>query len=157
LTAYLNSQLELSGPLTVLAMAPGQTSLGMRHNQVNFFEGAIAKVRFTPSVVEPVNFLSVVLGDYDRNGIVEHADYVLWKSTFGNTVSAPGYGADGNFDGLINAADYTVWRDHLLPGSTAALSHSVPEPVAMLLIASAIIGLSGQHSRRRPRGSRRTH
>lgn len=60
LRAYLNGQLELSGALTVPAMAAGQTSLGMQHNQVNFFEGVITKVRFTPSLVDPANFMSAV-------------------------------------------------------------------------------------------------
>jgi len=40
-------------------MATGQKSLGMRLSQVNFFEGVIAKVRFTPALVDPKDFLRV--------------------------------------------------------------------------------------------------
>lgn len=52
-------------------------------------------------------------GDYDRNGIVNEADFYTWRSAFGNSVMVPGSGADGNYDGTIDAADYTVWRAHL--------------------------------------------
>ena len=48
---------------------------------------------------------------------------------------------DGNGDGVIDAADYTVWRDHLgiTTGSGAALasasplSAAVPEPATIVL------------------------
>ena len=68
----------------------------------------------------PVNFL---LGDYDRNGVVNSADYAEWSSSFGTVVGIPGSGADGNFDSVIDAADYTIWRDNF-----AAAAQAVPEP-----------------------------
>ncbi len=142
LKAYLNGQLELAGNLAVQAMAAGQTSLGMRINQINHFEGIIAKVRFTSSVVDPANFMSAVIpGDYDRNGTVNAADYDTWKAAFGTTVAALGDGADGNGDGVVNAADYTVWRDHAPAGSAASLNASVPEPAMTVLIVTAILAL----------------
>ncbi len=51
-------------------------------------------------------------GDYSQDGTVDDADYGVWKSSYGQSVT-PGTGADGNGDGFINAADYTVWRDNL--------------------------------------------
>ena len=58
-------------------------------------------------------------GDYDGNGVVNQADYDVWKAAFGQTGS--GLPADGNGNGVVDAADYTVWRNHLqtvapLPG-----------------------------------------
>lgn len=53
-----------------------------------------------------------LLGDYDRSGLVDHADRTLWAAQFGATVAAAGVGADGNRDGVVDAADYTVWRDN---------------------------------------------
>ena len=44
-------------------------------------------------------------GDYNGNHVVDAADYVLWRNTLNQTVTA-GSGADGNADGTINAADY---------------------------------------------------
>jgi hypothetical protein len=48
-------------------------------------------------------------GDYDGNHAVEQEDFDLWKSTFGSSVTL-GSDSDGNNDGIINAADYVVWR-----------------------------------------------
>jgi hypothetical protein len=51
-----------------------------------------------------------VPGDYDKSGLVDQADYNLWRSTFGSTVDLR---ADGNGDNVVDAADYSVWRDNL--------------------------------------------
>ncbi|TWT98032.1 hypothetical protein Pla108_21870 [Botrimarina colliarenosi] len=67
-------------------------------------------------------------GDYDSDGDVDSADYVVWRSRYGEA-SAPAAGADGNADGLVNAADYTVWRDALAEAPNTA---SVPEPAALV-------------------------
>jgi hypothetical protein len=52
-----------------------------------------------------------LLGDYNMDGRVNAADYVLWRNTEGDTV-APYGGADGNGNGMIDAGDYQVWRDN---------------------------------------------
>lgn len=57
-------------------------------------------------------------GDYDGNQIVQQADYEQWKATYGTAVT-PNTGADGNGDGIVNAADYIVWRNHVPPAPAA--------------------------------------
>ncbi len=86
----------------------------------------------------------VLAGDYNRNGTVDAADYVLWRDTLGQSV-APGEGADGDLDSLVSQADYDVWRAHFgeSVGSGAALSSAdtlsatVPEPATQLLLILA--------------------
>jgi cyclophilin family peptidyl-prolyl cis-trans isomerase len=84
--------------------------------------------------------LRVAGGDYDHNGTVQVADYNLWKSTFGTSVTGFS-GADGNGDGRVDAADYVIWRNFLgfsaPPGSGSGgiVTAEVPEPTSMLLIA----------------------
>jgi hypothetical protein len=63
-------------------------------------------------------------GDYDRNGVVEQADNLVWRANYGATV-APFTGADGNGDGRVDAADYTVWRDNLTPPTFALVQQAV--------------------------------
>ncbi|MCA9241572.1 MAG: hypothetical protein KDA37_15285, partial [Planctomycetales bacterium] len=79
-------------------------------------------------------------GDYDVDGDVDKDDYFRWVLTYGESVAFDGLGADGNGDGVVNAADYTVWRDNL--GSVAALSSafSAPEPATGLLVL-CLLGL----------------
>lgn len=82
-----------------------------------------------------------LLGDYNQNGIVDAADYPVWRKTFNLSASPAGTGADGNGDGVIGAGDYTFWRQHfgeavrltvntgLGSGSSERLGSSVvPEP-----------------------------
>jgi len=83
-------------------------------------------------------FSGVATGDYNRDGVVDAADYDRWRMTFGSeTLRA----ADGNNDGIVDAADYVVWRRAMMsPGGGAGAN--VPEPSA-LVIAAGIIALLG--------------
>jgi hypothetical protein len=53
-----------------------------------------------------------VAGDFNRDGRVNSADYIVWRMQLGSTV-APGTGADGNGDGLVDDADHAVWMSNL--------------------------------------------
>lgn len=76
-------------------------------------------------------------GDYNRNSIVDAADYVLWRKTLNQMgMNLP---ADGNANDQVDAGDYDVWRSNF--GKTAAgvgtagsASASVPEPASALLL-----------------------
>ncbi len=76
-------------------------------------------------------------GDYNRNGDVDAADYILWRRTSGQFGS--NLAADGNGNGQIDAGDFTVWRNNFgktLPASGAGGGLSfvvVPEPVRLAI------------------------
>ena len=50
--------------------------------------------------------------DFDNDGDVDEADYLLWQSGFG-TASPVRANGDANLDGRVDAADYTLWRNQL--------------------------------------------
>jgi hypothetical protein len=82
-------------------------------------------------------------GDYNNNGVVDVADYVLWRKggPLANEVDTPG---------TVNAADYTAWRARFgNPGSGSGLGASaVPEPATLVLF---VLGLAAfPMNRRRP-------
>lgn len=84
-------------------------------------------------------------GDYNRDGAVDAADYVIWRNSEGQSVVA-GSGADGNSDGQITGADFSMWRAHF--GQTAGAGSgdilagaAVPEPTLTLLAISGFAGL----------------
>jgi hypothetical protein len=49
-------------------------------------------------------------GDYNNNGIVDAADYTLWRNTLGQAVLNDGDGADGDMSGVIDQGDYDLWK-----------------------------------------------
>jgi hypothetical protein len=79
-------------------------------------------------------------GDYNANGIVDAADYALWRNMLGQM--GPGLPADGNGDGTVNDADFDLWRANFGLGSpgeaTAALqAAAVPEAGTAVLFFCA--------------------
>jgi len=62
------------------------------------------------------NVGSTTFLEADGNGdqVVDQLDYEVWKSHFGDSFT--GLAGDFNYDGAVDAADYSVWRDGL--GST---------------------------------------
>src|SRR6185369_16467152 len=62
-------------------------------------------------------------GDYNGDGVVNNADYQVWRSSFGDTSALV---ADGNENGVVDTSDYVVWLKNvgrtwqdLSPGSGA--------------------------------------
>ncbi|MEX2172352.1 MAG: hypothetical protein WD851_23735 [Pirellulales bacterium] len=79
-------------------------------------------------------------GDYNGNGVVDAADYTVWRNTLGATGLTPFTGADGSGNGIIDTADYQHWRANFgtIVGSGAAIgSTAVPEPTTGILAAFA--------------------
>jgi fibronectin-binding autotransporter adhesin len=50
-----------------------------------------------------------LLGDYNFNGIVDTADYTVWRDALGSQV-VPGSGADGSGNGFVDQVDYEIWQ-----------------------------------------------
>lgn len=54
---YVDGKEELAADIQCIPLAAGQTSIGMRFNQVFWYQGAIRTIRVTPSVLKPEAFL----------------------------------------------------------------------------------------------------
>jgi hypothetical protein len=80
-----------------------------------------------------------VAGDYNGNGVVDAADYVLWRNggPLQNEVDAPG---------TVNAADYTAWRARFgnTSGSGSLGGGVVPEPTSLALVAIGLVAVCGR-------------
>jgi T5SS/PEP-CTERM-associated repeat protein len=81
------------------------------------------------------------LGDYNHNGIVDAADYTVWRDSLGQ--SGTGLAADGNASGTIDAGDYNVWKSNFgnRAGSGSGATAAVPEPTSMVLLLAGAMTL----------------
>jgi hypothetical protein len=76
----------------------------------------------------------IVPADYNANGVVDAADYVLWRNggPLQNEVDNPG---------VVDAGDYSPWRERFgnTGGSGSALggAGAVPEPATLAILSAA--------------------
>jgi hypothetical protein len=93
-------------------------------------------------------------GDFNRDGAVDAADYVVWRSTYGETVAAGSF-ADGDGSGQVDEADLAVFRNNFGRGSFAAgQAIAAPEP-GIAAVLCTIVPLLLQRTRTRLGKSRR--
>jgi hypothetical protein len=89
---------------------------------------------------------TILIGDYNGNGIVDAADYTSWRNTLGQSVT-PGSGADGSGNGVIDTADYSLWKLYFgsvnNPGSGAVSTVAAPEPSTLGVVVPLLGVLLG--------------
>jgi hypothetical protein len=87
--------------------------------------------------------LNRLSGDFNSDGVVDAADYTVWRDSLGQSVSAFS-GADGNGNGMIDAEDYNVWSSnfgHIAGSSAGGAAASVPEPATESIVLIGIMML----------------
>ena len=93
-------------------------------------------------------------GDYNGNGVVDAADYVVWRNTSGQGATPPGSGADGNANGTIDPGDLNFWKSkfgNTAPGAASGSSLAVPEPssLTLLIVLTAVSLCKGNRRKNR--------
>jgi hypothetical protein len=113
---------------------------------VNYGTGTNSQITLNVDIVG-------VPGDYNGNGVVDGADYVVWRKNNGTAFQLQNEVSDVT-PGQVTAEDYDAWRERFGntsgAGSSPVLS-AVPEPASALLIVLGIAGMQVAHARRRIR------
>lgn len=82
-----------------------------------------------------------IAGDYNADGLVNLADYTVWRDTLGSEAVPAGSGADGDSSGVIDGGDYSEWKSHFgAPSSAAGIARgsTVPEPAGLLALLLSV-------------------
>jgi hypothetical protein len=100
-------------------------------------------------------FLGPIPGDFNGNGVVDAADFTVWRDNLGTAFDLNGNGNESGMSaGVVDLADYAYWKAHfgevapgagsgsadLAPGdSHGANLAAVPEPASLSLAVFAVL------------------
>lgn len=143
-------------PATQIAIEPGDTltivvdGLGPLGNSVSTFAAwnVIVQEYQLP-------------GDYSHDGVVDAADFTVWRDQFG-AVGAPGALAadgtssgnlNGTLDGVVDIWDYAYWREHFGAQLDSGLREYEYHPAAIVVTPTSVtlpdgsnLDVSGTHT-----------
>lgn len=132
--------------LTSLAPAEAvEARLAFVFAQPNFEGGAVH--------IDGVSFATdnqSITGDYNEDGIVDIADYTVWRDNYGTRFSLPNEDPSSS-PGIVSRSDYQVWKENFGAGAggTGSQLAQVPEPMGWL-IALTCAGFCSLAGRVRP-------
>ena len=76
-------------------------------------------------------------GDYNNNGVVDAADYTVWRDKLGTSTTLP----NDTTPGSVTQADYDVWKSNFgnHSGSGAGANAAVPEPATLTMLLAGML------------------
>jgi hypothetical protein len=108
------------------SFSPGIGSALLVQNPITFLW--LDELRVASTWAEVTGSSVFLTGDYNRNGIVDAADYTVWRDGLGTTYTQ---------------ADYNIWKANLgaHAGSGSGASAAAPEPSTFVLLILAAAGI----------------
>jgi hypothetical protein len=97
----------------------------------------LAQLFSTPGV----SLYPTLVGDYNDDGVVNAADYVVWRNSLGSEVALPNRGS--GITGQVGIADYNAWKSNYgaisawSPAAASAPTTAVPEPASLYWLGAA--------------------
>jgi hypothetical protein len=85
-------------------------------------------------------FATPVPGDFDSDGDVDGADFVVWQTHFPAASGGALATGDADGDGDVDGADFVVWQTNF-PTSPGPGSSPVPEPAALIIALCSLAAI----------------
>ena len=127
----------------------GNAAPGARIATENGVGSFIVNYDYANDLVTLSDFAFGLPGDFNGDGIVDAADYTVWRDNLGaadeSAIMNRGDGLNG-----VDEADYFVWRSNFGASSPAAGQTSAtatPEPSSLLLIVLGVLAIAWRRSR----------
>jgi hypothetical protein len=111
--------------------AAGLAGLGYAEDD----DGTFAIYRYVAAQDTPFVDLNPSNGDFDGNGTVDGADFLIWQRGYGLTNQSDATTGDADDDGDVDDADLVLWRSHFGGPPAAIVAAAVPEPATLWLAA----------------------
>lgn len=144
----LSELIGLGGP--PLSLSPGQSyflgnlfnnASGVRDLSLEFALNGDAVARH--GVVLYGSVTGNVPGDYNGNGIVDAADYTVWRDHLGQHTPLPNTNP-ADVDGVVTQAEYVYWKSRFGATSgagSAATGVAAPEPSSMAILVVGMFAI----------------
>ncbi|QDT67884.1 Chondroitinase-B precursor [Planctomycetes bacterium MalM25] len=123
---------------------PLELRLGMREQDAEF-DALVLSLDNNLTDEELDALFDVLLGDYNGDGLVDAADYTVWRDQNGQ--SGPGLAADGDGDGDVDADDRLIWLNAYGSSDATSASAAVPEPSTLVALPALILASLGRSRR----------
>jgi hypothetical protein len=145
---YVNGKPQVAGQILLnpTDIDPTQNYIGKSQFAADpLFDGAISDFQIYDYALSATQVDHLIFrSDFNGDGVVDAADYTVWRDSLGATGLEPYTFGDADGDGTVTEADFAVWRRQF--GETFDVgfplqSLAVPEPAAgtMLLVGVAIV------------------
>jgi hypothetical protein len=120
----------LGNSFTILETVFGNISGEFDVENMPIFNDLTLEVIYTSTTVELEVVAAGLPGDYNDDGMVDAADYVVWRKNEGTNNDLP----NDPLGGMIGPAQYNNWRAHFgqSAGSGSLSNSTVPEPTSAL-------------------------
>jgi hypothetical protein len=134
--------------LTGHTLAPGATlPIGQLYNEGINAEDVDFEIRLLGGPVDRtfdqiVTYVGVapagVNGDYNDDGKVDAADYVVWRKVQGTSTTLPN---DNGIGGTVGTPHYNLWRTNFGEMAGSGGHSAVPEPAVAVLLSAGLLAL----------------
>lgn len=100
-------------------------------------------IQYNPNSVVLSVVSTSLIGDYNDDGIVDAADYVVWRKFDNTSATLP----NDETPGIVDNDDYNAWRENFGAvaggaGGGNSATGSVPEPSSAFLAGTAVVALA---------------
>ena len=79
-----------------------------------------------------------VNGDFNDDGKVDAADYVVWRKLQGTSTTLPN---DNGIGGVVGTQHYNLWRTNFGRVGGSGGQAAVPEPTIVVLLSSGLLAV----------------